>query len=63
MTILQTWRWVAATATLDKWYLAAQLPSNHSPLGSRCAGLVWHDRYLCGDADRGRKWDGRNVVN
>jgi len=50
MTILQTWRWVAATATLDKWYLAARLPSNHSRLGCRAAGLVWHDRYLCGDA-------------
>lgn len=57
LDILWAYKYVAATATLDKWYMVKTAKNNaYHRLGCKAAGLVWHDRYLCGDAERGRKW-------
>ena len=52
---LWAYKYIAATATLDKWYEMAK-QSKTTRLSCITEVLIWHDRYLCGDAERGRKW-------
>ena len=52
---LWAYKYIAATATLDKWHEMAKR-SKATRLRCIAEGLIWHDRYLCGDAERGRKW-------
>lgn len=48
------YRWLAAINCLEKWFLVAEKCSGTNVLRAKACGLIWHDRYLCGDGESGR---------
>lgn len=55
MKSIEAYRYVAAMATLEKWYMVAQACRfRKNKRRAKALGIVYHDRYLCGDADKGR---------
>jgi len=47
---MNPYQWIAAINVLEKWWLTGRLMNTKGKaLACRANGVVWHDRYLCGD--------------
>lgn len=55
LNAVAAYRQVAAMQTLDKWYLLRGIADERRAVACKAFGLVWRDRHLCGDAEKGRK--------
>ena len=49
MDIMNPYKWLAATQTADLWREMCRGGTRKRQTACKAYGIVWHDRYLCGD--------------